>query len=437
MSLLREILRDIALPSVGCTEPAAIALAAATAREAVGGTVEHLRVIVDPNTFKNAMAVTIPNTDGKTGIAVAVALGGLYGNPELKLEIFKDMPSKASEIVGQIISQNRVQVDIEPEQLPVYIEATVKTSQGSGRAVIKGQHTNVVLIEVNGEVKLNRSAAAELQETAGAAANKLLGMKILDIIQLATTLEPGNMRFLLDGADMNMAIAKEGLSRRFSLAIGASLQDMVNKGLLSDDFVNEAKILTAAAVDARMAGSSLPVMSIGGSGNQGITTVIPIVVVARRIGSSKLKLATALALGYLFAAYARAKIGGLSTICGSVVASAIGAGVGIVRLFDKSEEEIEKAVNTIVSNVIGNVAGMLCCGANGACALKLATGSGVAIETAFLAEQNTSVAARNGIIGNSTEASLDNLRLVNKGMGEVERTILNIMMANTWSRHVG
>jgi len=430
VSFLGDILNEVVLRSVGCTEPAAIALATATAREAVGGTVEQLKVAVDPNTFKNAFAVTIPNTGGKAGIAITAALGALYGNPELKLEIFKDITIKNTKIAEQMVQQDEIQVSIRSDQLPLYIDATVKTSQGRGRAIIKGSHTNVVFVEVNGEVEVgDESKAIEPQELISDACGKLLLMKVPEIIHLTASLGPEETQFLLEGGRMNMTIAEEGLAERPGLAVGANIQDMVKTGLISDDVINEVKTLVAAAVDARMSGSSLPVMTSSQSGNQGIAITLPIVVVSRRMKSDQLEVARALALGHLFAAYTRLKVGELSTICGSGIASTIGAGVGILWLIDRREGFVEKA-ERIVKNVIGNISGILCGGANVTCALKLATTSGAAVEIAFLTNQSTGITAAKGIIADSAEETFNNLELISKSMRGTEQTILDIMTRN-------
>jgi len=179
-------------------------------------------------------------------------------------------------------------------------------------------------------------------------------------------------------------------------------------------------------VDARMSGSSLPVMTNAGSGNQGIVITLPIVVVARRLKRNSMELARALALGHLFAAYSRMKMGVLSTICGSAVAGSIGASVGILWLVDKRTELVPE----VVKNVIASVAGIFCGGAKGGeCALKLATAGGVAVETAFLTMNGLRILAEHSVIAESVEQNTDNLGLLSRSMRETEQTILSIMMS--------
>lgn len=428
MALLSDILREIASLSVGCTEPAAIALATATAREAIGGATERVIVTLDPNTYKNAMAVIIPNTGGKTGIQLAAALGAVCGDSKLELEIFKDATLENTRMAEQMVQLGKIQISTHRNQPPLFIDATVETSAGQGRAIIKGTHTNVALLEVNGEVKTgNKATATGLEkEIISVACRKLLAMTIPEIVRLTASLGPRDIQFLLDGAEMNLAIARDGLAERFGLAVGANLQDMVNDGIISGDVISEAKILVAGGVDARMSGSSLPVMTNGGSGNQGIATTIPIAVISRRMENKKPEIIRALAISHLLAAYTRLKIGELSTLCGSAVASAIGAASGILWLINQSEELIEQ----VVKYIVGNIPGILCDGAHSVCALKLATASGVAVEAAFLLSRGTAIGARTGIIADLADGTFNNLALISKSLKETELTILNIMTKN-------
>ncbi len=425
MALLTDILHEITELSIGCTEPAAIALATTIAREAIGGVAKQVSVALDPNTFKNALAVIIPNTAGKTSIQLAAALGALYGNSKLGLEIFKDITLEDTRAAEQMVQLGKIQIAIQHDQSPVFIDATVKTSVGQGRAIIKGTHTSVAFVEANGKVKVgNKAIATEpKKELISAARRKLLAMKIPDIVHLTASLSPNDIQFLLDGAEINLAIARDGLAKRCGLAVGANLQDMVNDGTISDDGINETKILVAGGVDARMSGSSLPVMTNGGSGNQGIASTLPIVVISKRMKSEKDQVARALAISHLLAAYTRLKIGELSTLCGSAVASAIGASTGILWLTNQREELIEQ----VVKNIVGNIPGILCDGAHSVCALKLATASGVAVETAFLISRGTEISARTGIIADLASETFANLALISKSLKETELTILDIV----------
>ncbi|MFC1869657.1 serine dehydratase subunit alpha family protein [Chloroflexota bacterium] len=425
MPLLTDILHEITEVSIGCTEPAAIALATTIAREAIGGVARQVSVTLDPNTFKNALAVTIPNTAGKTSMQLAAALGALCGNSKLGLEIFKDVTLDNTTVAEQMVKLGKIRIAIQRDQPPIFIDAAVKTSAGQGRAIIKGSHTSVAFVEANGKVKIgNETVATETKkELISAACRKLLAMKISDIVYLTASLSPNDKQFLLDGVEMNLTIVRDGLAKRSGLAVGANLQDMVNDGTISDDVINETKILVAGGVDARMSGSSLPVMTNSGSGNQGIASTLPIVVIAKRMKSEKGQIARALAISHLLAAYTKLKIGELSTLCGSAIASAIGASAGILWLTDQREERIEQ----VVKNIVGNIPGILCDGAHSVCALKLATASGVAVETAFLVSRGTDIGARTGIIADLASETFTNLALISKSLKETELAILDIM----------
>jgi L-cysteine desulfidase len=422
MSLARSILKKVTSVAVGCTEPSAIGLATAIASQAAGGEVCRIEIHIDQYTYKNAMWVTVPNTGGMTGISIAATLGSLYGDPELELEIFRKITQEQAARAIKMVSESNVQVDILSNKLPVYIDATVITSTATGRAVIKGSHTNLVLVEVDGK-KVMRDKA-KVMKYEGYASWEFTSMGIPQLLNLAAQLDPSDISFLLEGSEMNMAIAEYGLSERSGLAVGARLLGSAQSEMSLSNVAQEAQALTAAAVDARMSGCNLPVMANAGSGNQGLGTTLPITVTARSIGTAKLELAKALAIGHLFAAFIRLKLGELSTICGSSIAASIGACAGIFWVMNKDEELISKAVNSIIASI----AGIFCNGANGSCALKMAVASRVAVETVHLTMQGLEIPAETGIIDRRAELSLTNLGLIARSMKKTEHTILDIMM---------
>lgn len=424
-SLLTSILREVTAVSIGCTEPAAIALAAAAARSAIGEGITRISISLDANTYKNALTVAIPNTGGKNGIQLAAALGALFGDSRLGLKIFENVTEENTRTAEHLVMLGQIEVTIRREQPPLFIEATVETASGYGRAIISGTHTNIALLEANGVVKAGSKAAITRfgKETFRITESQLLAMKTPDLVRLTAELTPADIALLWRGAEMNLAIARDGLARKSGLSIGAALKDLVDARVISNNGINEAKVMVAAGVDARMSGSNLPVMTNGGSGNQGITATLPVLVMSKRLKSSRLEVARALAISHLLAAYTRLKIGELSTLCGSSVAGAIGATAGTLWLMNQGEELIGEAVK----NVVGNIPGILCDGANSLCALKLATASGVAVENAFLLCQGVKISTRTGIIANGATDTYENLALISKSLRETERTILNIM----------
>jgi L-cysteine desulfidase len=412
MGQLAETLKEILAPALGCTEIGAVGLAAAHARAAASGEPRRLSVIIDINTFKNAAEVIIPNSGKLCGVEKIVALATLYGNPALGLEIFRNLTPELAARLEPFDRPGSIKVET-CEKAPPFVDARLETNRGWGRAVISGAHTRLARLENDQGVKVSQE---------GNPRYPLLEMSVHDIVRLAANPEPEAARLLNHGVEMNLALARAGLEQRPGLALGAHLQDLVQAGMMAEDGINESKILVAAGVDARMSGLSLSAMTNGGSGNQGIATFVPVAVMARRLGSSTPDLLRALALGNLLAAYTKLKIGALTTLCGSGLAAAIGASAGILWLVDRQEKFITHETMSIVANITG----MLCGGANETCPLKLATSSGVAVESALLNLRHGSIPPHAAILGETVEKTIDNLILINKSMAETDRAILSL-----------
>jgi L-cysteine desulfidase len=414
---LEQILNEVLTPALGCTEIGAVGLAAAHARAAAAGSPRRLAVTVDINTYKNASEVIIPRSGGRSGVDRIAALAVLYGDPALGLELFRNLTPSLAGRLGLFGQPGTITVTT-CTKAPPYVDVKLETDDGWGRAVISGAHARLVKLESHRGIVVKKGDRA---------ANALLDMTVHQIVRLAAEPDPASARLLMRGMEMNTRLARAGLSRKMGLALGAHLQGMIKSGLLGDDAANESRMLVAAAVDARMAGIDLPAMTNGGSGNQGIATVIPISVLARRWKSPPRDLVRALALGNLLAAYTKLKMGVLTTLCGSGLAAAIGASAGILWLTDQREEYITREARTIVANITG----MLCGGANETCALKLATCSGVAVESAFLNLRQGVKPARAAILGETIEDTIENLSCINRSMAETDRTMLRFPRPRT------
>ena len=229
----------------------------------------------------------------------------------------------------------------------------------------------------------------------------------------------------MEGVDMNFAAANIGIDKKLGMGVGASFDSMIKEGVLAKDMVNEAKMYTAAASDARMSGESVKIMSSAGSGNHGITVILPVYTVAQKINASEEKLLRAIAISHLITIYIKIRTGSLSALCGCAVAASTGATAAISWLLDAKENMIENAMK----NVIGNLTGMICDGGKVGCALKLGTAAGVAVESALLAKNNVVVPCTNGIIAKSIEHTIENLgKVSNPGMLETDKMILAVML---------
>lgn len=407
------------VPALGCTEPVAIAFAAAKAAEILGAPVETVDVAVSGNLLKNGMGVGVPGTGG-TGLHIAGAAGALGGKADLGLEVLRDLTAGQAEQSRQMVESGKATVRLAESSDPIYAKVTVGGGGHSAVAVIQHEHVNLVHLEKDGTVLF---AAVKKDDGDGKAGGWPLSMgKIHDFVTNA----PFEMiAFILEAAHMNMAVAEEGLKNKYGLQVGKVIEENIGKRLLSDDTSTYAMKLTAAAADARMDGVMLPVMSNSGSGNQGITCTVPVVAFAERLGSSDEQLARALMMSHLCSIHIKHHQSRLSALCGATVA-ATGASCGIVVLLGGGLPQIANAIK----NMVGNVAGMICDGAKTSCALKVASSVSAAVQAAFMGMSELGVSGKDGIVSNDLEKSIQNLgRLASEGMAETDKVILDIMVS--------
>lgn len=420
------ILKQQVKPARGCTEPVAVALAVSTAYKEIKGNVYKINVKLSPNIYKSGMRVGIPGTKEK-GIVFAVALSILCGDPEFGLELFKDVNEFFIEKAKNLVEENIISIDIVDDQGNFFIEAQISTDNGSACCRIKDNHTNVVYLEVNGEV-IYSEEKRKCVFNEGFNGNKvsLKNLSIKEIMNFIEAVSFGDISFLLEGVELNISMANKGLEGK--IGIGAGMSELLRKGILRDDIVNQVRILTSAACDARMAGINLPVMSSAGSGNDGITAIIPPTIVCRYLGYDNEKLSRALALSHLITAYIKEYIGRLSPVCGCSVAAGIGASASIAWLLGGNYDQIVGAVN----NMVGAISGMVCDGAKGGCAYKLSTAASEAVIQAYLAINGIVISNYDGIVGDDAEATIRNLGVLSsEGMKHMDETILRIMTSKT------
>ena len=417
------ILKDKVKPALGCTEPVAVALAVATAYSEIKGRVKKVDVIVSPNIFKNGMRVGIPGTR-KAGIPFAVALSLVCGNPDLGLELFNRVSDGYITAAEAIFDRDIITISLEETKAPFYIEARVVTDQGSSRCIIEDTHTNIIRVEKNNGVvmeKIPPAPHANDHETV----NTLGGLTIKQLRETIETIAFEKIAFLAQGADMNMKMARVGLAEKSGLGLGAGMKALMDKGILEDNLINRVRVYTSAAADARMAGVQLPVMSSAGSGNHGLTAILPVFLTCEELGCDTEKLARALAFSHLVTIYIKEFTGSLSPICGCAIAAGIGASVSVAWLLGCNDNQIAGAIN----NMSGDLAGMVCDGAKGGCAFKLSTASGEAILAAQLARNNIFISETEGIVGNGAETTVSNLgKLCVQGMDHVDKKIIEVML---------
>lgn len=247
---------------------------------------------------------------------------------------------------------------------------------------------------------------------------------IKELVENIEKLNFEDIKFLLDGISMNEEIAEYGLNQKVGIGVGYGMKKSMEEGLLGDDLMNQAMMITAAASDARMAGIKMPVMSSNGSGNHGLTAILPIVAYNRKFPQSEERLAKALAISHLITAYVKNFTGRLSAVCGCGVAASTGATAGISWLMSGDIRQIEGAIE----NMVANLSGMICDGAKAGCALKLASAASAAVQSAIIAKQECYVPPMNGIVGSKVEQSIQNLgKISDKGMSVTDKVIINVM----------
>lgn len=415
---LVRILKDEMKPALGVTEPVAVALASAKAYRAVGGELGGIKITTDPALFKTGLSCVVPGTTA-IGFAMAAVLGALVGNPSLELEVLKHVDKKSVVKARSLLQKRIVDITVKEGQASIYVEAVVRTSKGVGRAIIKGTHTNVVLVEADGKAIYKKEWSEEEEKGSGVA-----NLEVADLIRFVKEIPFEDIKFVLDAVKMNKELAQEGLTGRFGMGVGTTMSSLLGENKKADDPITEAQILVASACDARLGGAQKPAMSIAGSGNHGITATLPVAVVAQRGGIGEERLARAIALSFLITIYIKAYSGRLSAFCGCAVTAAAGASAGIVCLLGGGDEQIGYAIK----NVAADLTGLLCDGANFGCALKTSTGAGAAIRAALLALRGVVIPADSGIVGKGVEETIKNMGAISSpGMVETDRVILDIM----------
>lgn len=426
-SIYISLLRREVVPALGCTEPIAVTLAVANAREALGAPVAQVSAMMSANIYKNGMGVGIPGT-GKTGLPLAAALGVVTGDPRRGLELLENVTPEDVERAQELIASGGVEVGIAHDVEKLYVQATVHSGSGAtAQCTIRHEHSHVSEITKNGVVVYSDTPKADGDEKTAPTAETVSARDITvkGIYDFATTAPLEEIDFILETARMNSAIAREGLSREYGLQVGKKMREQVEKGLLADDLLVRAMTVTAAASDARMAGCTIPVMSNSGSGNQGITATLPVVVTAERVNASEEQLARALTIAHLVAIHIKGYLGRLSALCGCVVASS-GAGCGVAYLLGGGYKEI----CATIKNMVGNVTGMVCDGAKVGCALKVSSGVCSAMQSAFLAKEDICISSNDGIIDDDIERTIQNLGRVGcDGMVQTDDLLLDIMIS--------
>ncbi len=398
-NLLGVVKQDV-FPALGCTEPIAVAYASAMARKYFYGTIDSMFISVSKNIYKNGRFVIIPNTN-EWGLDLAGALGFLAGNAESGFMVLENIDERLIESAHDMLSSGKVKVQYLKDFPDVYVNVKVSGADCVVEVELKDSHTNISQITVNGQVVYETEKT--INETMSL--DFLEEITIKDIIRVCENIPLEELEFVEDGIEMNKKAAKMGMSEQIGLNIGHTYNKLLKDNRLSLDAPTRARILTAAACDGRMSGGNFPVMASGGSGNQGLGVVLPILVVAEEQKIEREKLLRAVFLAHLINRYVKTFTGKLSGMCGCAIAAGIGASAGIAWMLGGSDEEIYGAC----TNMLANLTGMICDGAKETCALKLSTSASEAIISAYLASNGVVVKKNVGIVGETVEDTIRNV----------------------------
>ena len=424
-------------PALGCTEPIAVALAAAKAVEII---IENctctecwrqkadfrIDVEVSGNILKNGMGVGIPGT-GMIGLHVAAALGAVCGDSSLGLEVLKKLTDADVARAKSLVESKSVNISVADTEHLLYVKATISMegAQASAEvdphayAVIEDDHDRIVETSFADRILMSSESGAASVDTG----ENQIGLTIKEIFEFARTADYKDIEFILEDRTLNLALAHEGLEKDYGLKVGKAIRENQQE-VFGDDLLSFAMGMTAAASDARMAGSTLPAMSNSGSGNQGITVSMPVIAYAIKYDVDDERLARALILSNLVAIHIKSYLGKLSALCGCVVAST-GSACGIVYLQGGGLKEVCAAIQ----NMAGNITGMVCDGAKVGCAMKVASGVSCAIQSAVLALRGSCIHSTDGIIEDDVEKTIRNLGAIGSiGMKATDRMILDIML---------
>ena len=413
---ITQILCEELIPAMGCTEPIALALAAATAKKYLGELPQKIDVKASISIIKNVKSVVVPHTCNLRGIEAAVAVGAIAGNADKKLEVISEVSKSDSERIEEYIKNTPINVQSLESDLPLDVVVTVYANKSSVSVRIANSHTNIVHIEKNGEEILNIPAKCESDD--GMHNHGILtGDVIWEYVNCADVTAPEIHNTIKKQIDCNTAIAREGLNGNYGANIGSTML----KSYPNDVYIR-ARAYAAAGSDARMNGCEMPVIINSGSGNQGITCCVPVTEYAKELKADEDKLYRALILSNLMAIHIKSGLGRLSAFCGAVSAAA-GAGIAYLHGADK-----EAVFHTVV-NALGIISGTICDGAKASCAAKIAASVDAGILGYNMYKNGNQFMCGEGIITKGFEANIRNIgRLGKYGMKETNTEILHMML---------
>ena len=393
------ILKHELVPAMGCTEPIAVAFAAAKARDVLGRFPEHITAYLSGNIIKNVKGVTVPNSGGQRGIDVAATLGCVAGDAALELEVIKNATLEQIERTTQLVHEGFCDAQLVEGKDNLYIRILATAGEDSAAVTVEHEHTNITRIERNGQVLLSK------EDKRAATDEVVVDKSLLNVRQIA----------------MNTAISQEGLTGQYGAAVGKTMRE-----INGDHVEGRAAARAAAGSDARMNGCSMPVVINSGSGNQGMTITLPICEYAKTWNKDEETTLRALALANLISVHIKRHIGNLSAFCGAVSAGC-GTACGIAYMDGCTYDQICMTI----TNTLCNVGGIVCDGAKSSCAAKIASAVSAGLLSYRMAKEDKCFQDGEGLAGGDIEETIRNIgRMGRDGMKSTDVEILNIMVGN-------
>ncbi|RKF15944.1 serine dehydratase subunit alpha family protein [Alginatibacterium sediminis] len=409
-------------PALGCTEPVTVALASAKCQQLLGELPSKIEVQVTPNLYKNAMGVMVPGT-GDKGLVVACLAGLIAGDADAGLEVLKNFGTEHQEQLSVLRETIEIEIKLQEHTDVLFTQVRAYTDSQQACVVIERSHSNIVFAQV---CQINQLIPGYVSSTVVLDAHHLQQqpMSVASIVDFALRVPLPSIAFIAQSEQLNLALASEGMKHEYGLGLGRQLQNQTEQGLLSDDLLNRAMRLSAAASDARMGGAPLAAMSNSGSGNQGIASSLPVVAALQILQADTPEQLRALCMSQLMAIYIKQQQPALSALCAANTA-AIGSGAAITWLLGGDLSKIETCIQLMVADATG----VFCDGANAGCALKVSTGAANAIKTALLAmSPGLDPQADMGISLSNADASIAQLgQFAHQAMQETDRQIIKLI----------
>ncbi len=419
-----SILNEEIIPAEGCTEPIAIAYAASKLTSILGNVPEKIDIYLSGNMIKNVKSVKIPNSEGMVGIEASVAMGAILGNCERELMVISHVDTNRLSEVRDYVNSGKIKVFLNKGDVKLYIRVEGTCGNDTAMVEIQNYHTNITKIMKNGE----EIKGCSCDDKCGGdvmTGRSFLSVKL--IYELAKTIDLSLIEPIFQKViDYNTAIAKEGLTNDWGIAIGKTIKEGIEEGVYGNDIRNNMASFASAGSDARMNGCSMPVMTTSGSGNQGMTASLGVIKFCEMKGISHEELIRGLFFSHMTTIHIKSNIGRLSAYCGAICASA-GAAGAISFLDGLSLEQITWAIET----TLGTLSGVICDGAKSSCATKIASGITCAFDSYYAAKKNRKFLFGEGIVGRDVEATIKNAGILGQdGMKVTDEVILDIMINN-------